>query len=77
MKLQMTTTEPYSWRTYRHHKPWTDVVGACSYMESFNAGTAGGDQLVLPSNVLERWFTRFEDRFRRDPDFLVRRGQVA
>jgi len=47
------------------------------YMESFNAGTAGGDQLVLPSNVLERWFTRFEDRFRRDPDFLVRRGQVA
>lgn len=46
-------------------------------MESFNAGTAGGDQLVLPSNVLERWFKRFEDKFRRDPDFLVRRGQVA
>ena len=50
---------------------------ACSYMESFNAGTAGGDQLVLPSNVLERWFKRFEDKFRRDPDFLVRHGQVA
>lgn len=47
------------------------------YMESFNAGTASGDQLILPSNVLERWFARFEDKFKRDPDFLVRRGQVA
>lgn len=46
------------------------------YMESFNSGSSG-DTLVLPSNVLERWFSRFEDKFRRDPDFLVRRGQVA
>ena len=48
----------------------------CRYMESFNAG-ASGDTLILPSNVLERWFSKFEDRFRRDPDFLVRRGEVA
>ncbi|KAL3132314.1 hypothetical protein ABBQ32_008892 [Trebouxia sp. C0010 RCD-2024] len=46
------------------------------YMESFNSGSAG-DTLVLPSNVLERWFSKFEHNFRRDPDFLVRRGEMA
>ena len=45
-------------------------------MESFNSGSSR-ETLVLLSNVLERWFSRFEDKFRRDPDFLVKRGQVA
>lgn len=48
----------------------------CRYMESFNAGSSG-DTLVLPSNVLEQWFSKFEHKFRRDPDFLIRRGEVA
>lgn len=46
------------------------------YMESFNAGSSG-DTLVLPSNVLEQWFSKFEHKFKRDPDFLIRRGEVA
>lgn len=43
-------------------------------MESFNEGTLG-DRLLLPSNVLERWFKRFDEKFRRDPDFLMHHGE--
>jgi protein Hikeshi len=41
------------------------------FMESFNVGQAG-DKLIVPTNCLELWFTKFQDRFRRDPDFLTR-----
>ena len=51
-------------------------LSCCRYMESFNAGSSG-DTLVLPSNVLEQWFSKFEHKFKRDPDFLIRRGEVA
>ena len=45
------------------------------FLESFNAGTpAGRDQLVVPANFLDRWFAKFQARFRRDPDFLTRDG---
>ena len=43
------------------------------FLESFNAGTAvGPDQLVVPANFLDRWFVKFQSKFRRDPDFLTR-----
>ena len=41
------------------------------FMESFSS-KAAGDQLVVPGNVIDRWFTRFQEKFRRDPDFLAR-----
>ena len=41
------------------------------FMESFSSKVAG-DQLVVPGNVIDRWFTRFQEKFRRDPDFLAR-----
>eukprot|EP00884_Botryococcus_braunii_P002350 jgi/Botrbrau1/12115/Bobra.0186s0033.1 len=44
------------------------------YMESFNEGSLG-DRLLLPTNVLERWFTRFDEKFKRDPDYLMRHGE--
>ncbi len=31
-----------------------------------------GDALLVPTNVLEHWYRKFEDKFRRDPDFLLR-----
>lgn len=44
------------------------------YMESFNKGVSG-DMLVLPTNCLERWFMKFDDKFRRNPDFLMQTGE--
>lgn len=41
------------------------------FMESFQT-KAMGDHIVVPANVLDRWFTRFSEKFRRDPDFLTR-----
>lgn len=40
------------------------------YMESF--GGATGDKIVVPTNVLDSWFKRFQEKFQRDPDFLAR-----
>jgi hypothetical protein len=46
------------------------------YMESFQAATAvSADHMVVPMNVLDRWFTKFQDKFRRDPDFLTRAAE--
>jgi len=42
------------------------------YMESYNAGTRAGDNLVVPANCLDRWFLKLEDKLRRDPTFLER-----
>lgn len=41
------------------------------FMTSFSS-RAAGDQLVVPGNVLDRWFVRFQEKFQRDPDFLAR-----
>ena len=44
------------------------------YMESFS--TAGSSaQLILPMNALEQWFNKFNDKFKRDPDFLMHEGE--
>jgi len=45
------------------------------FLESFNSGCVTqvtSDQLVVPANFLDRWFTKFQSKFRRDPDFLTR-----
>ena len=42
------------------------------YIESF-ASPAGGGAIVLPPGALDAWWRKFEDRFRRDPDFVLRR----
>ncbi len=38
--------------------------------QSFNVGVAG-DRLVLPTTCLEQWLTKFDAKFKRDPDFLL------
>ena len=40
------------------------------YMESF--GGVAGDKITVPTNILDQWFRRFQEKFRRDPDFLAR-----
>ncbi|CAD7696175.1 unnamed protein product [Ostreobium quekettii] len=41
------------------------------FMSSFETQQAG-NQVVVPANCFERWFTKFQEKFRRDPDFLTR-----
>ena len=55
---------------------------AFRYLESFAAsGRAAGavmpggePGLLIPAAALDRWYTRFCERLKRDPDWLVRRG---
>ena len=50
------------------------AINLYHFMESFS--TSGpGDHLVMPTNVLERWFQRFDEKFTRDPDFLMHAGE--
>lgn len=47
------------------------------YMQSFgNVSTIGPDQLLVPANVLDRWFTRISNRLKNDPDFLTRQKDI-
>lgn len=40
------------------------------FMQSFSSSSNG--MLVVPVNILNQWFTKFQERFRVDPDFLDR-----
>eukprot|EP00210_Caulerpa_lentillifera_P001762 g1692.t1 len=42
-----------------------------TFMGSFQT-TQNGNQLIVPANCFERWYTRFQEKFKRDPDFLTR-----
>jgi hypothetical protein len=42
------------------------------YMQSFDTGTAGAGQMTVPNNIFDRWFKRFENRFKRDPNFFLK-----
>ena len=41
------------------------------YMQSFDTGAAA-QHLVVPNNIFDRWLQRFENRFRRDPNFFLK-----
>jgi hypothetical protein len=41
-------------------------------MQSFDTGAAGASQMVVPNNIFDRWFRRFENRFQRDPNFFLK-----
>jgi hypothetical protein len=44
-----------------------------SYMSSFAQQVQNmGEMLVLPANVVDRWIERFEQKFNRDPSFLMK-----
>lgn len=42
------------------------------FMQSFDTGAAGAGNMVVPTNIFDRWFRRFENRFRRDPNFFLK-----
>lgn len=45
------------------------------YMLSFDTGASGGDSVVVPKNIFDRWFQRFKTRFQRDPNFFLRNSE--
>ena len=42
------------------------------YLQSFDSGTGGPGNMVVPNNIFDRWLQRFESKFRRDPNFFLR-----
>ena len=44
------------------------------FVLSFSQATPTGDRLQLPPDAVERWARRFEDKFKRDPNFLLKQG---
>ncbi|GFR52049.1 hypothetical protein Agub_g14568 [Astrephomene gubernaculifera] len=45
------------------------------FLESFQTQQMG-NHIVVPADALDRWFVRFSEKFRRDPDFLTRRKET-
>lgn len=41
------------------------------FMQSFDKQSTTG-HMVVPTNIFDRWFQRFENRFRRDPNFFLK-----
>jgi ribulose-phosphate 3-epimerase len=35
------------------------------------------EQMLVPLNILDRWFTKFQAKFRRDPNFLTRAAEKS
>ena len=58
----------------RHDFARRVAIDLYRFLESFNV-SAAGNQLVLPSDVLDRWMAKFDHKFRRDPDFLMHAGE--
>ena len=47
------------------------------YMRSFDTGGSGSHgQMIVPTNVFDRWMRRFEARFRRDPNFFLKAEEL-
>eukprot|EP00850_Spirogloea_muscicola_P007765 SM000040S14777 [mRNA] locus=s40:281728:282832:- [translate_table: standard] len=42
-----------------------------NFMQSFGTPDSGG-RLVVPADALDRWFQKFQDRAKRDPEYLNR-----
>lgn len=41
------------------------------FLSSFSKVTPGGEMVVIPPDALDRWVKKFQERFRRDPNFLL------
>ena len=68
-EIQNLPSESFDSRLFVAQKIATDLF---HYMQSFDTGTGGSGQLVVPTNVFDRWMKRFEGRFRRDPNFFMK-----
>ncbi|RHY42927.1 hypothetical protein DYB38_010276, partial [Aphanomyces astaci] len=42
-----------------------------NFMTSFSTST-NSSMMVVPTNLLDRWMERFESKYRRDPNFMMK-----
>jgi hypothetical protein len=45
-----------------------------NFMNSFDTGVHGPAQMVVPKNIFERWWARFESKSKRDPNFFMKKS---
>lgn len=45
-----------------------------NFMQSFDAGGGMNGNMVVPQNIFERWWKRFENKAKRDPNFFLKNG---
>jgi hypothetical protein len=44
-----------------------------NFMQSFDTGAASSNgQMLVPQNIFERWWRRFENKSKRDPNFFLK-----
>lgn len=43
-----------------------------NFMQSFDSGVGGSGTMVVPTNIFERWWKRFESKSQRDPSFFLK-----
>eukprot|EP00581_Thalassiosira_minuscula_P012587 CAMPEP_0183729922 /NCGR_PEP_ID=MMETSP0737-20130205/31544_1 /TAXON_ID=385413 /ORGANISM="Thalassiosira miniscula, Strain CCMP1093" /LENGTH=133 /DNA_ID=CAMNT_0025962245 /DNA_START=154 /DNA_END=555 /DNA_ORIENTATION=- len=43
-----------------------------NYMQSFDTGSGGAGNMVVPKNIFDRWMSRFEAKARVDPNFFMK-----
>ena len=48
------------------------AVNLFNFMVSFDDGSGGGGNIVVPKNVFDRWLSRFEAKARVDPNFFMK-----
>ncbi len=42
------------------------------FIESFSQGGRDGNFLRCPQDVLDRWLVRFDEKYKRDPNFILK-----
>ena len=70
-EIQNLPSESYDSRLFVAQKIATDLF---RFMQSFDTGgaTTNNGQLVVPTNIFDRWMRRFEAKYRRDPNFFMK-----
>ena len=43
-----------------------------NFMQSFDTNNNSNGTMTVPVNVFERWLTRFQNKYRLDPDFFMK-----
>ena len=46
------------------------------FLESFSTQRVS-DAILMPTDALDKWFIKFSNKFKRDPDFLTRANEKS
>lgn len=48
------------------------AIDLFQFMSSFAQEPRRSDTMIVPTNILDRWFERFERKYRMDPNFMMK-----